>query len=268
MERMTGAMLTQGRLSETLDEWRRVLRDKPNAALHSSLLFCSHYLPGQSAEEMFSAHCEFGRAWERPFGSGDPSGDVGEKRSPSDDLDKKRLRIGYVSADFRRHSVAHLLRPVLSRHNAGRFEIFSYSSGIIADSVTQDFQQMAGDHWRDISKLSDEDSAALIRRDAIDILVDLGGHTGGNRMLLFVLKPAPVQVTWLGYPNTTGLRAMDYRITDAKADPPGLSDRYHTERLVRLPDCFDPTIDPVFFRQLPSHPFCGGGPSHLVRSIT
>ena len=148
MERLTGAMLTQGRLSETLDEWRRVLRDKPNAALHSSLLFCSHYLPAQSAEEMFSAHCEFGHEWERPL----------EPRifnSPSDNVGEKRLRIGYVSADFRRHSVAHLLWPVLSHHNVGRFEIFSYSCGTNADSVTRDFQQMAGERWRDISHLSD-----------------------------------------------------------------------------------------------------------------
>jgi predicted O-linked N-acetylglucosamine transferase (SPINDLY family) len=133
--------------------------------------------------------------------------------------------------------VACFLAHVLEAHDRGQVEVFCYSNSRQADAVTARIRA-AADCWREIHALSDEQAAELIREDGIDLLVDLAGHTGDNRLPLFALKPAPVQVTWLGYPDTTGLREIDYRITDAWADPPGRSDELHTEKLVRLPHGF------------------------------
>jgi predicted O-linked N-acetylglucosamine transferase (SPINDLY family) len=110
------------------------------------------------------------------------------------------------------------------------------------DAVTRDFHHIAGPNWRDIRALSDDGAADLIRRDRIDILVDTGGHTGANRLMIFARKPAPVQITWLGYPDTTGLRSIDYRITDSIADPRGLTDALYSEQLIRLHSflCYQP----------------------------
>jgi predicted O-linked N-acetylglucosamine transferase (SPINDLY family) len=149
----------------------------------------------------------------------------------------RRLRIGYVSADFRYHSVAYFLRRVLAAHDRSRVEVWCYSNVESPDGMTAELRSLA-DRWRPITGLGDEEAARQIRDDAIDVLVDLGGHTAGNRLLVFARKPAPVQCSWLGYPNTTGLAAIDYRITDAIADPPGEADALHTEKLVRLPHGF------------------------------
>jgi predicted O-linked N-acetylglucosamine transferase (SPINDLY family) len=150
---------------------------------------------------------------------------------------QRPLRIGYVSPDFKQHSVAHFIEPVLAAHDKSKFEVFCYSNNLMTDEVTQRIQSACA-HWRVIADQSDEVVAKQIRDDGIDILVDLAGHTPQNRLLVFARKPAPVQATWIGYPNTTGLTTMDYRITDAFADPVGDSDRFHTEKLIRLPECF------------------------------
>ncbi|HOI16800.1 MAG TPA: tetratricopeptide repeat protein, partial [Geobacteraceae bacterium] len=140
----------------------------------------------------------------------------------------KRIRIGYVSPDFREHSVAFFLEKVLAGHSRERFQVFCYSNVKSEDHVTERFRSHA-DVWRSISAMDDETVERAIRCDGIDILVDLAGHTEGNRLGVFARRPAPVQVTWLGYPGTTGLRTMDYRLTDAVADPEGPGDLYHTE---------------------------------------
>jgi protein O-GlcNAc transferase len=156
----------------------------------------------------------------------------------ANDPDPQRaLRVGYVSADFRRHSVAYFLRGLVASHDRRRVRVYCYSNVERADTVTAEFQSLA-DEWRPVTGLPDAAVAEQVRADRIDILVDLGGHTGGNRLLVFARKPAPVQVTWLGYPNTTGLPAIDYRLTDDIADPPGEADALHTEKLVRLPGGF------------------------------
>jgi len=147
-----------------------------------------------------------------------------------------RLRIGYVSADFREHPVSRFFEPVLTAHDRARFKVFCYSaSRKQPDATTQRLQSLA-EHWREISALSDDQAADRVRSDGIHILVDLGGHTGSNRLLLFARRPAPVQVSYLGYPATTGMSGIQYRITDAIADPPG-AERFYTEQLVRLPGC-------------------------------
>ena len=122
------------------------------------------------------------------------------------------------------------------------------------DEVTQRIRD-AADHWRDVVHLTDQQVAEQVRDDKIDILVDLTGHIGGNRLLVFARKPAPIQVTYIGYQNTTGMSAMDYRLTDERADPPGLSDAYYTEKLVRLPRaffCYQPADDAPPLTPLPA----------------
>src|SRR5207247_1521559 len=126
---------------------------------------------------------------------------------------------------------------LLEQHDRQHVEIFCYSNVQRPDTFTARFQQHVR-HWRNIVAMSDSAVADRIREDRIDILVDLAGHTARNRLLVFARKPAPIQVTYLGYMDTTGMTAMDFRFTDAVADPPGITEHFHTEQLVRLPDCF------------------------------
>lgn len=149
----------------------------------------------------------------------------------------RRLRIGYLSRDFARHSVSYFIEPVIARHDRSRFEIFCYSNNPKPDAVTERIEK-AAEHWRDITFVSDEEAFRQITADGIDILVELSGHTAGNRLHLLARKPAPVQVSYLGYPATTGLASINYRIVDAITDPPGEDDAVHTEALVRLPGSF------------------------------
>ncbi len=146
------------------------------------------------------------------------------------------MRVGYVSADFREHPVASFLEPILSSHDHRRVEVFCYSDVARPDEVTGRCRRHA-DHWRSLAGLADPQAADLIRQDGIDLLVDLAGHTGGNRLLAFARRPAPVQASYLGYLGTTGLEAIDYYLTDAHADPPGSSESHYQEQLIRLPGC-------------------------------
>ena len=150
----------------------------------------------------------------------------------------RRLRIGYVSADFRRHSCASFITPLFGAHDPQAVEVVAYSENPMDDDVTSVIRSKVC-QWRPIVGLGDAAVAELVHRDAVDILVDLSGHTAGNRLPVFAMKPAPVQVTWLGYPNTTGLSEIDYRLTDGHADPTDSGiDAAYTERLWRLPKCF------------------------------
>jgi predicted O-linked N-acetylglucosamine transferase (SPINDLY family) len=163
-------------------------------------------------------------------------------------LDRK-LRVGYVSSDFKQHPIGLFMRPILTHHDRSACEIHCYSSGEKVDDATQTLRQ-AAEHWHDVAGRSDSEVAALIRAHRIDILVDLSGHTDNTRLGLFALKAAPVQATWIGYLNTTGLRTMDYRICDRHAEPEGSADALHAERLHRMPDsqwCYEPwyEIEPI-----------------------
>jgi protein O-GlcNAc transferase len=167
--------------------------------------------------------------------------------APTNSLSKnRRLRIGYVSGDFRRHAVAFFALPVVQGHDRSVFEVFCYSNTAEIDNITSAFRA-GSDHWREIRGRGDELVTQLIRDDGIDILVDLSGHTGDNRLGVFAQKAAPVQATWLGYLCTTGMTTIDYRITDSYADPPGSTEELHTETLVRLPNsqwCYRPQFSP------------------------
>lgn len=139
-----------------------------------------------------------------------------------------KIRVGYVSSDFRLHAVAYFLLPLLEAHDRLKFDIFLYSKRTKADHVTEQFKQLGA--WREIGE--DEEALKLIRSDGIDILVDLNGHSTGKSLALFARRPAPIAITYLGYPDTTGLRQIDYRLTDAIADPEG---SLAVECLIRLP---------------------------------
>jgi predicted O-linked N-acetylglucosamine transferase (SPINDLY family) len=211
-----------------IEYFRKILeRDPRQDRLHSNLLFAMLMVPGYSQDEIFAEHLRFAAQFEAPLRACWPTHD-----NPRDK--HKRLKVGYVSGDFRNHAVAYFIEPVLAKHDKSQVEIFCYYNNHQDDDLTRRFAALS-DHWVLCNGLSDEELAARIRQDGIDILIDLSGHTRHNRLMTFARKPAPIQITWIGYPATTGLAAMDYRITDANYDPEGMTERYHTETLLRLP---------------------------------
>jgi protein O-GlcNAc transferase len=216
------------RLDEAADCLRHELELKPgNIDGHSNLLFLlsrADLLPPQQVAQ----EC---RRWGELYADSLTRAAAAHP-NPADP--ERPLRVGYVSADFRRHAMAAFVEPYLARHDRGHWRVYCYSSCPRPDEVTARLRGLAHE-WRDIAGLSDDEAARLVRADAIDILVDLAGHTGGNRLLLFARKPAPIQMTWLGYWGGTGMAAMDYRITDNCADPPGEADSHYREQLLRLP---------------------------------
>ena len=233
-----------GQTDAALQGYRAAMATAPdNPMAYSNLLFAMHSSPSCSPEHIFQEHL----AWGRKFGTGN-------RRRNAEPGGTGRLRIGYISPDFRRHSVANFIEPVLAAHDRGSFEVFCYDLLNRPDAVTARLRGY-GWQWRVLAGMADDEATAVIRADGIDLLVDLAGHTAGNRILLFDRRAAPVQVTWLGYPNTTGLPAMDYRLTDAVADPPGLTEKLHTEQLVRLPGpflCYRPAADAPPVAALPA----------------
>ena len=221
-----------GRAAEALPHYARVaeLVAEPHAA--SSVLGVLNYDPHATPDEIVQAHRAWGtQAVEHAAGTALPP------RTPS----RGRVRVGYVSPDFNRHPVTYLFAPTLEHHDRSRFEIFCYDNLGRADAVTERLRR-ASEHWADVSALDDASFGAAVRRDGVDILVDLAGHTTHSRVRAFAMKPAPIQVSWLGYFNTTGLPTMDYFVSDAHSSPPG-HERLFVEALVRLPHtrfCYEP----------------------------
>jgi predicted O-linked N-acetylglucosamine transferase (SPINDLY family) len=220
-----------GEFAAAIINYRKAMEAAPaEAAFHSNLLLALNYSQDYAQQDIYEASV----AWNARHAHGLPAGD--ETFSNPRDRERK-LRIGYLSPDFRSHSVAYFFEPLLDGHNREEMEVFCYADVPVPDRVTRRLAAKA-QHWIDIAGKNDAAVAEMIRADRIDILVDLAGHTAGNRLPVFALKPAPIQVSWLGYPNTTGLAAMDYRLTDGIADPAGEADRLHSEELVRLPHGF------------------------------
>ncbi|MBI5912156.1 MAG: tetratricopeptide repeat protein [Betaproteobacteria bacterium] len=235
----------RGLVGEAIACLRETLQRAPDDALaHEFMLFMSNALPQRDPDEWYAEH----RLWGQRHADGLPR----YAHAPAGPA--RRLRIGYVSADLREHATAGFLRSILARHDPETFDIFCYSNSDEADALTQNLQRQA--HcWRAIAGVDDARAAQLIHADAINILVDLSGHTRGNRLGVFARKPAPVQIGYLGYLNTSGMAAMDCRITDANADPPGVSDRLHSETLLRLPQtlwCYQPPEDAPSVTSLPA----------------
>ena len=192
----------------------------------SAMLYMLNYRSDVSAREVLAESLD----WERQHASPLRSKQYRHEPRP---LNGRRLRVGYVSADIRRHAVGAFLSPIIENHDRATIETFAYYCHLGRDDKTEALAPKF-DHWIESAKLSDDELAARIVADQIDILVDLAGHTAENRLLVFARKPAPVQITYLGYPGTTGLSAIDFRVTDGLADPASADENY-TESLLRLP---------------------------------
>lgn len=227
------ALLTQGRIREAVASYERAVTLKPRfAEAHHNLLMGSHYLPEITEETACANARRYAATLTAP---------PAPRRFANTPEPGRPLRVGYVSGDFQDHPVGFFLVDVLPAHARDAVEVFCYVNNSHADAMTARLKA-AADHWRNIVGLPDAAVAALMADDGIDILVDLSGHTAGNRLPLFALRPAPVQVTWLGYFGTTGLSAMDYILADRYVVPAGLEAHY-AESVWRLPDsylCFSP----------------------------
>jgi len=224
-----GVLGDQGRHVEAVEHFRKVLSmQADDDAAWSGVLFSMNYSEQFSAREIFEEHLKYGER----FSTASPVAiDSGRLRSG------RRVRIGYLSPDFWLHPVAHFMAPILAHHDRGVFEVYCYHIGKREDAMTARLRTGV-EHWRQLTGVSDEELEQTLRRDKLDILVELTGHSDHQRLAVLATRVAPIQVTYLGYPNTTGVAAIDYRLTDDRADPPGESDKLHTEQLVRLPETF------------------------------
>jgi predicted O-linked N-acetylglucosamine transferase (SPINDLY family) len=235
-----------GDIDGAIDCFRTSLGLNPdNAATHSNLAYSLSFRSARA--EPVLAEC---LSWNQRFAAPLSLSHAAHTnvREP-----ERRLRIGYVSPDFRDHCQSLFMLPLLSRHDHRAFEIVCYSSVARPDATTRRIAALA-DEWREVRPLSDERLAQVIRDDRIDILVDLTMHMAHARPLVFARKPAPLQVAWLAYPGTTGLAAMDYRLSDARLDPEGY-DAHYTETTLRLPDafwCYDPLTAGPPVNELPA----------------
>jgi protein O-GlcNAc transferase len=225
-----------GRIDEGIACYREALRCDPhNVIAHSNLAYALTF----SAEDPETPLDEC-RRWSAQHEARYRAAREPHARPGSEDR-ARRLRIGYVSPDFRNHCQALFMMPLLSHHDHAHFDIYCYSSVARPDEVTERLKSHA-DAWRDVRTLDDDELAQQIKEDRIDILLDLTMHMSDARPLLFARKPAPVQIAWLAYPGTTGIDAIDYRLTDPWLDPPG-SDGHYSEQSIRLADsfwCYEP----------------------------
>jgi protein O-GlcNAc transferase len=246
------ALLSLGRLDvsganpgRASEYFRRTIAAEPGNALHwHAYLMALNVRDDLDAETIAREHLRFGERFARPASVPAPAPYGGTRP----------IRVGYVSGDFRAHPVAWFIAPVLEHHDPDAFESFCYSNVAAEDELTAHLRARA-DHWRPIRGRGDDEVVEQIRRDGIDILVDLSGHTLDSRLGVFAARAAAVQVTWLGYLNTTGLRTMDYRLVDAHTDPEG-ADGLGSERLARMPHsqwCWAPHYD-IPLTAMPSGP--------------
>jgi protein O-GlcNAc transferase len=242
-------LCTLGQVEAGVRAIARAHRIEPwHTALHSNLALNLQYHPDATADELLAVHRDWdarhGAVWLPP----DPAWD----RIPG-----RKLRIGYVSPDFGQHPVGFFVRDVVALHDRSRFEVVCYSNRTDEDPVTAQIRARA-DLWVPCASMSHEELAFRIRADRIDILVDLAGHTQGNRLPVFAVKPAPVQASWAGYVGTTGLAAMDWLISDARQSPPE-QDAFSVERIMRLPDCYVCYSPPDYAPEVGPPPFQRNG---------
>lgn len=234
-----------GRLEDSLRTTELALARNPNSvAAFSNLLFFLTHDERQSPELLFRRHVEFGERFEAPLQK--------EWRPHENDPNPERkLRVGFVSGDFWSHPVAQFFEPILIKLDREKFTLFGFHNSNVNDGITQRLRSLF-DVWISVSFVSDRDLAEIVRAAKIDILIDLSGHTAGHRLMTFARKPAPVQMSWIGYVETTGLKSMDYYVTDRYLAPPGCFDEHFTEKLLRLNSAiafnFDheaPTVGPA-----------------------
>jgi protein O-GlcNAc transferase len=237
--RMLGNLLHRhGRIDEMLELCKTGRARHPeDFDLESFELLELNFTESISEESLYRRHRAFGERLESAFPR---RFEFPRERAAQE----RRLRVGYVSGDFNYHPVGLFTLPVLERHERARFEVYCYATSAKVDDFTARLAAQA-DVWRDARALSEAQLADTIRGDRIDVLIDLSGHSGVSRLSVFAQQPAPVQATWLGYLNTTGLSRIQYRITDQYCDAAGVADRLHTESVVRLPHsqwCYRPFV--------------------------
>jgi protein O-GlcNAc transferase len=234
------------RIAEAAASFRQAIKLQPESAeAESRLLFVLNYDQEMPARQLFAEHKRWGEEQAKRIV---PRWIYDNDRDPN-----RPLRVGYVSPDFRWHPVARFIEPILAQHDPRAVESFCYADVTSSDSVTSRFKSLAR-QWRDTNNVNDDQLADQIQADRIDILVDLAGHGARNRLSVFARKPAPVQVSYLGYPNTTGLKTVDYRLTDAVADPPNEPSLW-TEKVMRLTGglcCFQPPANAPEVAALPA----------------
>ena len=237
----------QCRIDEAIACYQRALQSDPaHVTAHSNILFCMHFTPRYTPDEIARAHQEWAARHERPR----MSGALPERRI---DQEAPVLRVGMVSADLRGHAVADFLKPLVRHWPSHRLALFLYSTSAVTDDTSHWLASQAA-AWREVAGLTDEQLARQVRADGIDVLFDLTGHTGGHRLLAFALRPAPVQVTWLGYFDTSGMASMDFMIADPVCVKPGEAGRY-AERVLTLPHdfvCYEPPADAPAVGPLPA----------------
>ena len=227
-DNLGSVLISQGRYRESIEVYRSGLIKQPkNARVFSNLLLTLNYMEDVTREDMFDEHKKWSQVFEDP---------LNYMVNETPNHNKESLRIGYYSPDFREHSVAYFIEPIVEYHNKDKFKTYAYYPSKKEDAVTLRLKAQF-DTWRDVSNRSADEIAEAIKADGIDIMVDLVGHTANNSLLSFSKKPAPVQITYLGYPNTTGVKAIQYRLTDIIADPEG-QDEFYSEELCRLSGCF------------------------------
>ena len=252
---MSAALSGLGRINDAIQQCRMALQLNPDwETVHSNMLFLLAHSADTDAAEVFAEHLRFGEQFEAPLRAGWPQ--HVNSRDP-----ERRLRIGFISADFNNHAVAHFVIPVMEHlAQSPGLELLAYYNNTLDDFVTERVRDLMS-IWRPVATLTHDELAQLIIDDGVDIMIDLSGHTGNNRMLALARKPAPVQVSWVGYPMTTGLQAIDYYLTDRFFSPPGLLDHHFTEKLLCMPACAP---------FLPSHeaPPVSNAPAHENNYIT
>ena len=252
---LANAQADQARVPDALDSLESLLRREPdNRVAWSNFLSLLHYDPGRTRDEILEAH----RQWGQRYPTTPPRRRTAGRR--------KRVRVGYLSPDFRTHPVGLLVAPVIAGHDPGRVEVFLYHDSTGSDAVTERLKGIQGVNWREVAGMPDAGVANRIRSDEIDVLVDLTGHLSGNRLPVFAARPAPVQGTWLGYPGSTGLAAMDFAISDEAFDPPAEGNAGYTERVIRVSRpafCYTPPDDAPPVGSLPHGPLRFGSFNNL-----
>ena len=235
---LANALKDCGQVTEALEIYRDLLALHPDPRIGSNYVYSMHFEPDAGPRRLLIAH----QQWNDDYAAA-----LTASAAPHDaalfESDRK-LRIGYVSPDFRNHPVGRFILPLLMNHDASRFEVSCYSDVMEPDSMTARLRA-AVKNWHDTGHLNHEQLSEKIRGDQIDILVDLTMHMDGSRLLAFARKPAPIQVTYLAYCSTTGMSAMDYRISDWHLDPPGVDESLYTERTVRLEHCYWCYVPPI-----------------------